>query len=453
MSRWIDITADVSKKYYNAFIKRVEMPEYVKSANVPTPDEAASLDSNLFADSIGRSFPLNTKANCWCSAVYFYGNQYNKDPQSKQAELNLEKAAGIWGIEDDLARIKLAFAEEVVPVSYALSFTYKNSTINRCPDHTKAAATASVQWLYENRFKFPLEVQKTAAAKLQTKADLLKVSTAAATYIDRLANLDAYGNLNCKVASAITDRLNSVPARKWDELEDTLLKVANNLAARPFELCSGNSVIMQALEAFDVKHKFNEKWGSAVQHPLDCCYRVNICKVAAATDTIVHLTTGTPVDLTKISDHQLEKGLKIAGDDFLSYCQTDGLNVDRSKAAEILPTLPKPEAQRFESAIKTAGYVPENAYDLIDRLFKEGNAMMPGMGMMPAPAQQAAPQEDLPQPEPWEDNAAFEARMHEQKEDARLATLDAQAGIAAAKARQARQDRIVNPNGAPAPTE
>ena len=429
------------------------MPEYVKSANVLSSDEAAKLDSSLFADSIGRSFPLNTKANCWCSAVYFYGNQYNKDPQTKQAEINLEKAAVIWGIEEDLAKIKLAFAEETVPVTYALSFSYKNTTINRCPDHTKAAATASAQWLYENRFKFPLEAQKAAAVKLQTKADLLKVSTSAATYIDRLANSDAYSNLNCKVASAITDRLNSVPAKKWNELEDTLLKVANTLAAAPFELCADGHVIVQALESFDVKHGLNEKWGSALQHPVDCCFKMNICKVAASTDSIVHLTTGTPVDLTKISDHQLEKGLKIAGDDFLSYCQTDGLNVDRSKAAEILPTLPKPEAKRFETAIKSAGYVPETTYDLIDRISKESNQLESAMMTL----QQAMPnnkKDDLPQPEPWEDNAAFESRMQQQKEEARIATLDAQAGIAAAKARQARQEKIVNPNAAaPAPEQ
>jgi hypothetical protein len=36
--------------------------------------------------------------------------------------------------------------------------------------------------------------------------------------------------------------------------------------------------------------------------------------------------------------------------------------------------------------------------------------------------------------------------MEEMKEEAHLATLDAQAGLAAAKARQARQARIVNPN-------
>ena len=141
------------------------------------------------------------------------------------------------------------------------------------------------------------------------------------------------------------------------------------------------------------------------------------------------------MDLTKISDFQFEKGLKIAGDDFLSYCQTDGMNVDRSKAAEILPTLPKPEAQKFEHAIKTSGYIPETAYDLADRLFKEAN-----YGMM-APAM--PPMQDN-EPVQGEDDASFEARMNEKKEQAKLDALDAQAGLAAVKARQAKQQHEQN---------
>jgi hypothetical protein len=451
MSRWIDITTDTSKKYYNAFMQKLEMPEYVKSANVTTADDTVNMNSDCFADNVGRRFPINTKASCWCSAVYFYGNQCNKDSRSRQVEANLEKAASIWGISNDLTIIKKAFSEHHIPVTYALSFEFKGKPVNRCPDHTKEAAITSAQWLYENKVNFPLQIQKQAAARLAVKADLSKVSSAVASYIDRLANSESYSNLNCKVAVAITDRLNSISTAKWDSLENEMLKIANELAAKPFELCHSGELLSTALEALDVKHGLNHKWGSALQHPIDCCYKVNVCKVAMDTASIVHLTTGTPVDLAKISDLQLEKGLKIAGDDFLSYCQTDGFNVDRNKAAEILPTLPKPEAKRFEGAIKSAGYIPETTYDLADRLFKESNMMMPGMGQMPQmqpPAQEELQSEDVPQPESWEDDAAFEARMQEKKEEARIATLDAQAGIAAAKARQAKQQRIVNPNGA-----
>lgn len=418
------------------------MPEYVKSANVLTAEEAAGMSSDSFADPVSRNFPLNTKANCWCSAVYFYGNQCNKDRTSKQAEVNIQRAAEIWGIADEVAKIKTAFEIQTIPVTYAMSFIHDGVTVNRCPDHTKEAATTSAQWLYDNRLKFPIEAQKDAAVRLAGKADILKLHPTVATYVDKLANPDVYGNLNCKVANAITDRLNAVSPKKWGEIENELLKLANAMASNPLEVCQTGNLVAAALEAIDVKHGFNQKWGSSYEHPIDCCFRVNMLKVAADTDSIVHLTTGTPVDLNKISNTQLEKGLKIAGDDFLSYCQTDGLNVDRSKAAEILPTLPKPEAQRFEHAIKSAGYRPESSYDLADRLFKASNMMDPAISML----QNAMPAqvEDVPQPQSGEDEATFEQRMNQQKEQAKIDTLDAQAGLAAMKARKAKQEHQQN---------
>lgn len=369
MSRWIDITTDTSKKYYNAFTKRVEMPEYVKNAQVLTSEDAESINSNSFADEVSRKFAMNTKANCWCSALYFYGNQCNNSAVGKQAEANLARGARIWGIEGDVEQIKTAFAIVEVPVTYAMSFEHQGRLVNRCPDNTKAAATSSVEWLYENRFHFPLATQKQAAAILVGKADMLKLDIAESTYVDRLLNQDNYGNLNCKIATAITDRLTSIKSNTWAELEDTLLKFATSLNVNPFDLCQDANTLVPALEAFDIKHKLNTKWGTSIQHPLDVCLRANLTKVAAETESTVYLTTGTPVNMAKISTIQLEKGLKVAGDDFLTYCQTDGLNVDRAKAAEILPTMPKPEAHRFESAIKSAGYNPETHYTLIDRLF------------------------------------------------------------------------------------
>lgn len=432
------------------------MPEYVKCAEVTTAEDVKNLHPEVFADGVNKKFALNTKANCWCSALYYYGNQCNNYPVGKQAEAKLLSAARIWGITDDVAKVKQAFEQQDIPATYAISFEYKGHKVERCPDHTKEAATASAEWLFANRYRFPTSIQKNAAERLMAKADILGLTPKASNYLDRLSNPDSYTNVNCKVALAITDRLKAVPTGKWVELEDELFKVANDLNSKPFELCTSSQVIATALEAMDIKHGLTTKWGSALQHPVDVCFRASMTKAAAATSSTIHLTTGTPVDLTKISDHQLEKGLKIAGDDFLAYCQPDGFNLDRAKAAEILPTLPKPDAKRFEAAVKSAGYIPETTYDLIDRAMKQSD------DHMPAPT--AA---DVPQPEMWEDNQAFDNRMQGKKEQAKqlseqakaiseqakLENLDAQAGIAASKARQARQAQIVSPGSPQPPTQ
>ena len=446
MSLWIDMTDDVSRRYYNAFIRRVDMPEYVKSAQVLDREAADGLPAAAFADQSNRKFALDSKANCWCSALYFYGNQCTSAAGSPQTEDRLVKAAKVWGVLDDVKAIKRAFEVKEIPVSYALSFDYRGQRIERCPCHTKEAAAASAGWLHQNRFKFPIGAQQAAAASLLKAASGASMDARAKMYLDRLANPQVWFNMNTKVAAAITDRLSVIPMAKWTELEDELLKVAQDLNNEPSGICRNGDLIASALEALDVRHKLASKWGTSIQHPVDVCFRVSFSKAASQTETVVYLTTGTPVDLRNITDHQLEKGLKVAGDDFLSYCQPDGINVDRSKAAEILPTLPKPEAHRFESAVKKAGYRPATADDLIEDLFKESQD--PAISMEnPAIQIPEQPQDDVHKPEPWEDDQSFDARMNQKKEVAKVETLDANAALAASKARQAKQQLAAAPYG------
>ena len=52
MNRWIDITDDVSKKYYNSFTQQVDMPEYVKCAEVTTAEDVKNLHPEVFADGV-----------------------------------------------------------------------------------------------------------------------------------------------------------------------------------------------------------------------------------------------------------------------------------------------------------------------------------------------------------------------------------------------------------------
>ena len=68
---------------------------------------------------------------------------------------------------------------------------------------------------------------------------------------------------------------------------------------------------------------------------------------------------GQYFDLSKASQTDLEEGLKRAGDDFLSYAKPDGLNLDMGKVKEILPTIPAPDANRFQAAFPQINSIVE----------------------------------------------------------------------------------------------
>lgn len=369
MSILTDMTDDTSRKAYAKYTDKVTPPDYVKQASVATSDDCVKLASACFADTMHRKFPLDSKANCWTSALYFYGAQHNQSPTMKQAEARLERWAGIWGIADDVAAIKQAMQTQVQDVTYALTMEQNGHVIQRCPDHSPEYATKSAEWLYENRNAFPIKVQQAAAQRLVKVANLDKVSRKVAEYMQKLSDPETqYMALNVKVASAICSRLYMVPTSKWGELGAELLKVATDLGTDPYTPCPVGPVLLEAIEGFDVEHGLHRKWGADVAHPVDVVYSYNRTKAADTLAKVVQLTSGGTVDLNHIGNDQLERGLKMAGDEFLDYCRPDGLTVDRSKASEVLPTLPKPEAQRFEQGIKAAGYTLDTIDSIIETI-------------------------------------------------------------------------------------
>jgi hypothetical protein len=100
------------------------------------------------------------------------------------------------------------------------------------------------------------------------------------------------------------------------------------------------------------------------------------------------------------------------------------------------------------------------ATSLNSKLLSYGYKLAVAANTAASPAAKPPAQPDIHLPEHWEDNAAFDNRMQGKKDyakqlsdhakeisnEAKLQNLDAQAAIAASKARQARQARIVNPN-------
>jgi hypothetical protein len=354
-----DITDDISKTMYANLIDKVDVPDYVKSAEVETEKSVKHLDPRAFADTIQCKLPLNTKASCWTSALYLYGHpDNNASSRPSRIETNLFKHAEIWGIEEDINLIKQAFAPVDTPVEYALSFDHRGTRIDRCPCHTPELAKKSCDWLQDHRNHFPINAQIKAAHILINKAGGYdSVPDASRDYLGALSEADTFATApNITIAGAIKERLVSVKKSQWGDLGNELLKVANDLTENPYSLVKGAKTIQDALEAFDVQFNLQQKWGESLTHPVDACFTVTRQKAAKATAGLVKLMNGNYFDLNKAALSDLETGLKQAGDDFLAYAKPDGLNLDIDKVKEILPTIPAPDANRFQRAFPTTTF-------------------------------------------------------------------------------------------------
>jgi len=351
-----DITDDVSKTVYANLINKVDVPDYVKSAQVETEESVKHLEPRAFADNINCKLPVNTKASCWTSALYLYGHPENiASSRRKDAEANLIKHAKIWGIVNEVEATKQAFEVVEVPAEYALTFNFRGTDISRCPCHTTELAKKSCSWLYDHRNRFPIAEQAKAAHTLIDKAGgYSDVPTDAKDYLGALSESNTFATApNIHIAGAIKERLVSVKRSQWGDLGNALLKVANDLTENPYHLMKGASTVQAALEAFDTQFDLQKKWGSSITHPVDACYSITRSKAAAAVADTVKLMNGNHFNLSTAALSDIEIGLKQAGDDFLAYAKPDGLNLDINKVKEILPTIPAPDANRFQQAFPT----------------------------------------------------------------------------------------------------
>ena len=350
-----DITDDISKTMYANLITHVEVPDYVKSANVETKENTKHLNPRAFADTIECKLPVNTKASCWVSALYLYGNPENKANSAfLRTTKNLIKHAELWGIQEEVESIKQAFAPAKTETEYALSMNYRGTQVDRCPCHTSELAKKSCLWLHEHRNHFPINVQVKAAKVLNDKIGFTGVPADAQDYLSSLTESDSFATSpNIVMANAINERLVSVKRSRWGDLGEELYKVAQVLIEDPYKLSENANTIQDALETFDTQFGLQQKWGEGITHPVDACYSVTRAKAAAAVEGTVKLMNGNYFDISTVAVSALETGLKMAGDDFLNYAKPDGINLDIAKVKEILPTIPAPDANRFQQAFPT----------------------------------------------------------------------------------------------------
>ena len=355
MSFMRDITDDISKVDYAHFIQKVDVPEYVKSASVDTKSSVKDLKSNCFADTFNYQFPINTKASCWTSALYLYGNAPSKhSARWDRVENSVIKFAKIWGIEKDLAVIKEAFKpEEPIAPQYALEMDFLGQKIQKCPCHTVEYAKMSCDWLYEHRHSFPAEVQiKTANGLFEVLEDYREMPEQSREYLIKLCEAEnGATNTAYKVAQEIKNRLAAIPQDQWGVEGDNLLKIASALAEMPEgHLTSDPISVAQAIETFDIKSGLDKRWGGGFIPPVELMFNITRSKAATAVEDTVKLMNGNYINLANIPLSSLEDGLKKAGDDFLNYAKPDGLNLDIDKVKEVIPTIPAPDATRMQSA-------------------------------------------------------------------------------------------------------
>jgi hypothetical protein len=109
-----------------------ELPEILKNATAPDPEEIAGLSDKAFADVNHRLYPINTANNAALSAIDYIA--YGDD--NEMVHSRIKKACHDYGLDEFYQSVEDAFAEQIVKTASETTKKYAFSMVNDLGERT-----------------------------------------------------------------------------------------------------------------------------------------------------------------------------------------------------------------------------------------------------------------------------------------------------------------------------
>lgn len=344
-------------------------PNYVKTASYDelTPNTESANFYETLADPIKAQYPCHTKAATWVSAACFAEDCDSMSPGHRDfVGSRLEKYADFWGIRSDVesivakkhARIKQAapVAESYPDDCYAVVQTINGKEVRQGLMRNREELEKAAEWLLENRDEMPLDMCTGIAQRILRKEAQLNASLESHR---RLEQLTGRGALPSKdIAKGLRERARIVaPTYKAASVE--IGKLADIFEKRPIK--AGSPAMYKAANAIDL---YDQHCGltamrkrGEIPYPEELCYGCTASDFHKYASDNVRLQTGDVYALSDLGKLDKADVASRCGDDLADAC-FDGLELNAESAADILPTLPRPEAEALTELLKESGISP-----------------------------------------------------------------------------------------------
>lgn len=380
MDKSLQTLHTMSKQFLNG-----ELPAFVKNADVANEKPAADAPLTVYGDAVNRRFPCHTKVATWLSCLYFWGrNQSEKWASACPVDMvadRLTKAAQYWGILPDVQNLQKVITEKSASPErkledddYALIVNYGNERIRRFPIVNATTIKKAAANLYRFRMSYPYAWRKKAANKILERAMKYNAQPDP-VHLDYLVKASgAYPADNAEVASKLQLRSYVFP----DEIRERMRKVADMLVKNAGVKISK---ICELLDTVDRHYKkyamYNAPADNRLEMPEEVCYSGLSVKLAEATPS-VQLTTGSTFALEDIKKAGLEPFSLLPAEYLTSIVANDKGDLDMAKVADVLPTIPKDDAQTLERTLSAVGVKPMEKEAMVKAAFDVSKLSLKG---------------------------------------------------------------------------
>jgi hypothetical protein len=372
----LDQSRDRDGRELYRLISLYQAPDWVKAASV---DEICGdqIPAHMYADSAAHLYPTHTRAATWTSLVFFLDKQAQLP--GKRVDIvrdRLLKSADFHGIRPDADALILRSRELAANADASLpddAFAYvgdagdggKERRLRLVNAHEVKAAA---EWLFRHRdrLEFP-ERRQIASNVLRKAAEFGAAIGDLDEFLERSAGL---GGCACATAvDAIRQRVKL--ARRSDPKVAAALEGLAVILARDPEGTRRPDTLQKLAHTLEIADRqLHVTYDGPIRRPEDTLFVITRKAAQALALEHVPTTSGSVYardDLGRLRVRPVRDNL---GDEIAAAVSADGIHVDPEKAAELLPTLTRGDAETFDRMARGEG---------ITARFKEAAASRQGL--------------------------------------------------------------------------
>jgi len=390
-----DFYDDANQQQLYTLDRLYGLPKFVKEAEQEEKAGINRLPSHVFADRVRRKFPCHTKAATWLAQAYFClaEPQYSKEERALVQD-RITKQAAYWGVKNTTDRLrttwqKLASTErpEVGDADHALVVDMgEGKKMRRMPMPNAMSVKLAGEYLFANRYNYPYQWRRAASRRILKKAmeydakfregekvagaglGVLQFDDDTQEYLERASG---FGMCHPKQAAEQLSRRALMISSRFNDVREKIATIAQEL--HEMEECDAELLhkVAEAVDWADRQTGLCKQYHLGIDLPEEMFFQVLEKEAEAVINNHVTLTTGNSWPIEVFSHLPAQKVAEVLGGDIADALEGNHGLLDLEKFAEIAPTLPRPDAELLETALKAAA---EEAYEKDATLMKQGRA-------------------------------------------------------------------------------
>ncbi len=358
----LDHTQDLTGADQHRLTQLYSPPDFVKqAAHEQLYGTTETLPPHVFGSVNRRVYPCHTKAATWMSALFFADKQ-TQLPWAEAASVRerLIKSATHWGIlpvveglwEKMAADAAQGYAK-LADADFALVWTAEGRKERHYPLRNGNEVKMASQWFDTYHREFGFDDKHTIAAKILTKAAAFGAAVVNPELLDRCAG---FGYCAAATAATAWDKRASLAQQRFPEHAAEAVKLAKAIRSGTLEARDqGRRVKMAGLmDQFDRQTSLYKLYDDGgLERPEDVLFGVTEKVAGDFLKNHVQTTTGAVYEKMALDSLTIDNVREWLGDEMADA--VGGVMLDTTKLAEIVPTLPRPEAAMFERMAHAAG--------------------------------------------------------------------------------------------------